>query len=539
MTNPVPYTGRLHPQWRPPVQHLRMPPPAGNLPQTGPERAALQRLRAAAVQERWVRQARRHFPSFMEYVFTDAGTGRPFQQQWFHDEWAAVVDAHTHVLLIAPRSHGKTSFMIGRTVWEIGRNPNTRLKFICAADGRAKERLYEITQLILHNPRVQEVFPELEPAPDSPWNAHRIYVRRPSILKDATVEALGITSTATGGRADVLVPDDVVDRRNALTMPALREQIKQAWLSDWSNLLEPRTGRVWGICTLWHSGDLNHMLRENKTYHTHFLAVPDDLGSLWPDRWPEEALRAKLRELGPVEFARGFFNRPSADEGQIIQSTWIHYADLSADVDFQQRQGGMQWFTSYDPASAPTGNRGQDYTAGVMIAVDGPARKVYVVDCWHARLTLHQAAERVAEDFERLRPVYRAVVEKVGQSALHEEVLEHHPAVRPFLETATPTVSKAARLLTVSPLLEAGHVIFSAHLDPDAPAWMPGRENLVHELLDFGLCAHDDCADAFSQALYWARRYVLDQRYKTPDNGTMEVRVRTPQTDGSATPYLF
>lgn len=663
--------GRLHPQWRPPVQHLIVPPvPAGALPPAGPARVAAMRLRAEALQERWVRQARQHFPSFMTYCFTDPDTGQPFQQQWFHDDWALALDRHTHVLIVAPRSHGKcvpdeamvslaggdsaravhlpatfdaltwstqegwcvrtahkrcsetqplvaiyteearvtklsrehplwtdhgwiparditagtvvwcfdpqdqcprrdrvvatlplpaertwslevedthvvvvddfvthnTSFMVGRVIWELGRYPNTRVKFIAAADGRAKERLHQIKQMLAYNPRVREVFPGMRAAPDSPWNAHQIYLQRTAYHKDASIEALGITSTATGGRADVLVPDDVVDRRNALTMPALREQIKQAWLSDWSNLLEPRTGRVWGICTLWHQSDLNHMLRENKTYHTHFLAVPDDMGALWPARWPEAALRAKRQEIGHVEFARGYFNRPQDEEGQVVIPTWITYADLAQHAEFQQRHHGMQWFCSYDPAGSPTGKAQQDYTAGVTIAVDAEARHVYIVDAWHDRLTLHAAAARVAEDFTRFRPVFRVVVERVGQSSLHEEVIEHHPEVRPFLETATPKQGKAARLLAVSPLLEQGQVTFSAHLDPDRPAWEPGRENLVHELLDFGLSAHDDCVDAFSQALYWARRYVLDQRYKAGDN--IRVRVRAPaEADGG--PYLY
>jgi phage terminase large subunit-like protein len=89
-------------------------------------------------------------------------------------------------------------------------------------------------------------------------------------------------------------------------------------------------------------------------------------------------------------------------------------------------------------------------------------------------------------------------------------VVNTEPGLASFIEVTKPRVSKAQRLLAVTPLMERGEVVFSHTLDPDGPIWGPGRGNLVNDLLDFPFGKHDDVVDAFSQALDAARRYFLD-----------------------------
>jgi predicted phage terminase large subunit-like protein len=491
--------------------------------------------RAEALRQASVMIARQYFPAFMQYAFYDYDNRRSFEQQWFHDDWSAAMDRYKRLLIVAPRNHGKTTQIVGRTIWELGKDTNLRIKIVCAADGRAKERLLEVVQNLTYNPRVREVFPLLERDNDAPWNAHKIYVRRTALHKDASVEAVGITSTATGGRADILIPDDVVDRRNALSMPALRGQINQAWKSDWTQLLD-KNSRVWGICTLWHKDDLNHQLMANQIYKTLFYAIDDDFGSMWIERFPEDVLRERFLDIGSVEFNRGFRNKPVDVDTQMVPPSFFRYSDLSKDPEFKSRVHLMHFFQSYDTAGAPTGAADQDYSASVIIAVDEEAHRVYVIDAWHARLTLKKMAAEVHREAERYHP-FKIVIEKVGQSSLHEWVCNDYPKLTPLVETATPKIKKALRLLAVTPLMESGTVIFSKRLDPNLPDWQPGRGSLVHELEDFPFAKHDDMVDAFSQALYWARRYFLDEWSAGADGG--EIQISVGSTDGEQTPYLY
>jgi predicted phage terminase large subunit-like protein len=462
---------------------------------------------ARAIDQMNINAARASSSAFMEYVFTD-DKGKPFEQQWFHDEWHIAWDNFNRVMIIAPRDHAKTSNVVGRALWEIGNDPNVRIKIVCASDGKAKERLFEITQHIEGNQKLKRVFPELVQDQQAPWNAHHIYVKRSAMHRDATVEALGITSTATGGRADILIADDVVDRRNALTMPALRETVKQSWKSDWTNLLEP-SGRIWYICTFWSPHDLSQELLKNAAYKILRYDIDAQLTPIWEKKWPREALQARLAEIKSIEFNRAFRNIVVDESVGVMKDAWIQYADLERTEEFKERVDHLVFFTSYDTAGKPTGGEDQDYSAGVTIAVDPDSKRVWVVDAWHDRISTAAKAAIVWSEVKSYDP-FRIIIERAGLESLDEWVVNAHPELAGRILSIPPKGSKTARLQAETPLFEGGLITFSAHMNPERSDWDPSRGNLVGELLEFPFGKHDDMVDALSQALHQARRYFLD-----------------------------
>jgi predicted phage terminase large subunit-like protein len=280
------------------------------------------------------------------------------------------------------------------------------------------------------------------------------------------------------------------------------------------------------------------MLMSNPVYKTLFYAIPENFGSMWPGKWPETALRQRHREIGTIEFNRGFRNEAVDTESQVIPSAWIRFDDLTKDQAFMAEVEKMQFICSYDTAGTPTGKtKDPDYCAGTILAVDVAASMVYVVDSWHARLSTKGMELAVVKDIKRYRP-FKVVIEKTALSSLHEWIVEHHPELYGMIETATPKIDKGLRLLAVTPLIEAGRVVFSEHLNPNTRVWNPGRGSLVHELEDFPFAKHDDMVDSFSQGLWWARRYFLDSCATRGDNGMVDIRVGTGDT-GEISPYLY
>jgi phage terminase large subunit-like protein len=489
----------FHPNFKPPLGHLLQIDRRRLIDASGQEEI-LERMNA--LDEARIAKARDDFCAFMEYCFYDDTTARPVQLQWFHDEWSEAMDEHPRLFIAAPRDHGKTTILaVGRVIWELGRNHNLRIKVVCASDARAKERLYEIKQYISESQRIKDVFPTLEQDQEAEWSKHRVVVKRTIRSGHASVEALGVTSTATGGRADLIIGDDVVDRRNALEYPALRETIKQAWKSDWTNLLEPES-RVVVIGTLWHKDDLNHELLANPAYHTLFYAVPADFGSLWPDKWSEEKLRKRCEEIGSIEFNRAFRNVPNDESAALIHASWIRFyreGDLPDD---------LEYLTSYDTAKGLTS--AHDFTAGVVLGISKKLQRVYVVDAWHARVTMKRQADLVHDEWVRWHsdPV---MVECVGQASLDQWLLEAYPEMKTCLMVTHPRAgeSKRIRLANVTPLFEKGQVLFAPHLNPDTAEWEPSRGNIVAELLEFGFGKHDDMVDSLSQGL--GRAWIMLQ----------------------------
>jgi phage terminase large subunit-like protein len=146
-------------------------------------------------------------------------------------------------------------------------------------------------------------------------------------------------------------------------------------------------------------------------------------------------------------------------------------------------------------------------------------------------------AARVIDEARQFLP-HRVLIEKAGQAALDEWVANEAPDLIPIIEVTKPRISKAQRLLAVTPLLEAGRVVFAHHLNPNGDAWNPSRGSLIHELLDFPFGKHDDMVDGFSQALDGARRYFLDHWASRGDN-VIEVHVGSERRDASGRKYRY
>jgi len=495
----TPSTDTIDSRYRRPVGHLAKPGPT--IPADTP---AGQESRMEAL--RWARilHARENFGAFMEYCIEDSEIGGPVTLQWFHDEWIEALDNDPLVLIIAPRAHGKSALIIARVVWELGRNPNLRIKLACEDQVAAVKRLGEIKRHIEKNPRVREVFPNLRPGDTDVWSKTQITVQRTLIDKEPSVEAQGILGGATGSRCDLLIGDDVVGRRNALTTPALRKAVKQAWYSDWLNLGGPEC-RVWVICTLWHREDLSHELMASDQWKTCFYAV-DDYKSIWPARRNSEWLRVKRYTIGPTEYARGFQNKPQDESESPVHPDWIEFVSSKALPPLDE----LEIYLSYDVATELAEHN--DFTAETVIAIHQSSETVFVLDAEQRKITRAKQSSWVQASYQRWRPS-RILIESIGND-LAQWLLNDAPALEGVVERVknlTTKGNKLQRLTAITPFLERGHVVFLDHLNPDSKAFKPERGNIIEQLLDFGIAAHDDLVDSLSQNLDAARYYALDR----------------------------
>lgn len=489
--------GLVHPLYRKPKKHLIQFPSVVDFKSGEDEDLLVERVECAKSLR--VEQARSDPNAFAEYCFEDS-SGTPFVQAWFHEEWHQAITDHARTIIVSPRNHGKTSQIVIRVIWELGNNPNLRIKIVCASDSKAIERLFEIAQHIESNLRVQEVFPHLKPAARGDWTKHKVVVQRRAKHRDASVEALGITSTATGGRCDLLIADDVVDRRNALQLPKMRTIIKQAWYSDWTQLLEP-TGRVVYICTLWHKGDLSHDLLRNKEYHVVRYDVTEHLEALWPEVWNSVKLKQRRREIGPIEFNRGFRNIAQDISDAIIHPEWIRWFNPD-DID----PNNIIFLLSYDPAY---GQKSQhDYFACVVLGIDLIHNEILVFDAYHTRIPAPMQVKQIAADWKMFKPEMIVVESIAAQEGLAQTLEDRYPAMP--LYRHTPITDKIQRMNATTPYLYNGMIRFSVDLKPDAMV-LPERGDLISELFDFPIGANDDMCDAFSQAIKFAvQGFMID-----------------------------
>jgi len=294
--------------------------------------------------------ARRDPNAFAELCFQDKD-GLPWVQTDFHREWHNLIpppDDRQHFILIeAPREHAKTTQLpVARTIWELGKNHNLRIKIITGEDELGKDILNEIAQNIEYNEKIHEVFPDLKPDKSQGWTKHKLYVQRSIIQKDASVHVASILSGGAGPHGDLMFFDDIVNQRNAVFQPALRDVVKRTFREAWMNLLAD-VGRVVYTFTPWHTDDLSSELKKDPAWTLWSKPAIIDNEPLWFDKWTIFKLEQRRLAIGDRAFQRQFmlvalsaeettFSKEVVDKsirrdktlGEIYPRKWPRYAGI-------------------------------------------------------------------------------------------------------------------------------------------------------------------------------------------------------------------
>ena len=293
--------------------------------------------------------------TFCELILKD-NCGRSLRNAELHDSWHTHIEycwntLRKHPVIFAPWGHGKTiQIVIGRILWELAAQPDLRVKVVCNARRAAKNRIQMLKQYIELDDDLHELFPVMTRPSRKlqlPWTQHAITIEcSPEARKiDPSVQAEGILTSGIGSRADLIVFDDVVDRRNALDNPRLLEKVKDNFFETWLSRLDGIEGRSLTIMTLWHKDDLGHSLMRNTEFCVLKQAISDDLTQincelynhdkrhpllinsneaqialpLWEEHWPSFQLQKKKNE-NPRAFARGFQQKAFTNEDMLFPS---------------------------------------------------------------------------------------------------------------------------------------------------------------------------------------------------------------------------
>ena len=196
-----------------------------------------------------VRLAREDPVYFTEYVMRDSTTMKKFKLKSFHKDMIRIMtEGDSHYVIKAFRNSGKTSNAVAACLYLMGKYPNIKIKFICADDKLAMKRIQEIRQYMLMSKELRRVYPRLAISPSvKDFSKTSITIERDIPSKEPTIEGIGATGSVTGGRADILILDDIENYRSTIAMPTLGKLIKQKFDEVWMNLLNPQ-GRIIMLC---------------------------------------------------------------------------------------------------------------------------------------------------------------------------------------------------------------------------------------------------------------------------------------------------
>lgn len=228
------------------------------------------------------------------------------------------------------------------------------------------------------------------------------------------------------------------------------------------------------------------------------LGVPDprtkDGELLWPSRMDEAFVKLRDKDLGPHEASAQEEQEPSAIEGGIIQRAWIKHWNKKTLPAFQ-----IEWISA-DLALTDTGDPiavqwwgyadGNFYLRKRFVGQMAFSKSYGVVAAMAAQspngLTMSKVIENKANGPAMLE--------------LNNTLRTKIPGFEPF----NPKGDKLVRLNSVSPIFASGCVYVPPE-DED-----PTIEEYIEQICAFPNVAHDDEADATSQAILF-----FQQRHQT------------------------
>jgi phage terminase large subunit-like protein len=459
-------------------------------------------LASTARLKKAILKARSNPADFIEFALRTP-KGEKIKLEPFHREWLEMFTTCRRVQIEAAKSHGKTTNLIGFCLWLIGTNPEIRIKLFAQSEDKARERLSVLSSMIESNKLVKLVFPHLKPNKRGPWHKHAIQVERASSDKEPTVEASGIMGSVEGGRADLVVLDDVCDFRTSLVYPQHRQAIKNKIYAEILPMLE-EDGRAISIATPHHELDAVASLRKNPQWRSEVYAVGTDEDPclpLWPSRWSRSALEKLREEVGPLEYDRAYRCKAISSAIQIVKPEHIQYYTAEMMPDPWQ----LICVQAYDVAL--TQKRKSSYFACVTLLYDPDKNRVFVADAWHERMGFTEQAQAIVAEAGKWQP-NRIVIEETGyQGALREYLMELTKEPLPIYPMSPGSQSKELRLMETLPMFEAERIFFNPRLDSKLHLDIASRGDIVGQLLAFMTSADKDLGDAFAYGVKALRDY--------------------------------
>lgn len=391
-----------------------------------------------------------------------------------HERMAAAA-RRDRSLVLAPRGFGKSTLMsVVRCVFEIVRNPDTRILLASNTQAQAETFVREVRGHIERSPIFRALYGDLI---GPKWTDRELIVgARRKIAKEPTIFATGVGGALVSRHFDLIVCDDIVDEENSRT-ETRRRKLRTWFFKVMLPCLEPE-GRLGIVGTRYHYRDLyGHLMETGFVPSVTLIRAIDEEGkSPWPKKFPVKRLEQIRREAGTVIFNAQYQNDTEAMKGAVFKEKWLRFYDAVPET--------LRIFQGVDLSIAR--HSGSDYFALVTIGVD-EWENIYVLDCYQARLSFRRQTAAILERFRQFDPIKVAIESNAYQAAQVERVRELGVVRATKVFTTRDKLSRAWKL---SALFEDGRVRLGRDM-----------HELVDQLLTFPQCEHDDLFDALELAV--------------------------------------
>jgi len=222
-------------------------------------------------------KALKKFSAFRDRYF-QTETGDKYETADFHKKWIdsilEAIKTGGEQMILSPPRHGKTDLLTHFAVWQICKNPNTRIMWVGGNEEIAKNAVGSVLDHLDNNERLIEDFcgpgGSFKPKNRSgkSWSSGQFTVVTRTItgIKSPTLVAVGKGGKILSRDCDLIIADDIEDHGTTV-QPSAREQTRQWWTTTLSSRKEEHTAIV-VIGSRQHPEDLYNFLLENQEMQT-------------------------------------------------------------------------------------------------------------------------------------------------------------------------------------------------------------------------------------------------------------------------------
>jgi len=384
------------------------------------------------------------------------------------EKWAHKLLRSRRCLVLSARKHGKSEVMAKLLpLWLIARDRNVRILIVTAAGGAkglSSKHVRLIKAELTGNKRlIQDFGLFYDPKLCGIWQQEILEVIRDRKMKDATLEAVGIFGTITGGRFDFIIIDDLIDLKKVNTP----EQIAKVEAEVTGTILPLLTtaGCAWMSGTRKNFADIygwalknlrwqcivqkaiirepagydivkreTPILRENingdlmEEWHQIVFHSRDHGKCLWPEGMSMVALLLERLELGSIVFNREYQNEIVDDATTSFRLAWLlqcrdeSLSYVAGHLSDEERDKYEIVIHATDPALVTDKKQAKrtdsDYMVQVVIGLTKQGERVLLVLDRERGLSPDQVETRIITCHNRIRP-WRLAIEANSFGIIH------------------------------------------------------------------------------------------------------------------------
>jgi hypothetical protein len=339
-----------------------------------------------------------NFSSFRSKYFRTE-LGKKYETADFHTNWINniidSIDNGKELLILSPPRHGKTELLIHFAVYQICKNPNTRIMWVGGNEDIAKNALSAVLDVLDTNEELRDAYcpPGTSFKPDNRsgknWSQNQFTVGTRTVpgIKSPTMVAVGKGGKILSRDCDIIIADDIEDHQTTM-QPGARESTRQWWTTTLSSRKEEHTAVV-VIGSRQHPDDLyNHLLESDnfttivETAHSLECKIPEheedlhDSCMLWPTKRSFKWLMSRLKSAestgGRQTFEMVYYNQAYVEGTQIFTMDMIDQC-MRSDMVLGQVYKNLYLVAGLDPASS-------GYQAAVLWGIDQYRGELYLID---------------------------------------------------------------------------------------------------------------------------------------------------------------